>query len=210
MDFQTILLGSLCLGGAIGYIAAGWKGSRSAAGIAKAVASTSFIVLAIANGAAATDYGRLVLSALAFSWIGDMLLLSRQSPFLIAGIAAFFLAHVAYSAAFAMNDLDPAVFGLSLAATGALALLILIWLWKYLKRHYKIAVAVYLAAILVMVSLAIAANNLLVAVAAIAFAASDLSVARDRFIERSVINKAWGLPLYYLAQLLFAVSAAKI
>jgi hypothetical protein len=42
---------------------------------------------------------------------------------------------------------------------------------------------------------------------AIAFAVSDLSVARDRFITKGVVNKLWGLPLYFGAQLLIASSA---
>jgi len=63
-----------------------------------------------------------------------------------------------------------------------------------------------------MVSSAIAASAsavpATVAVGAVAFALSDVSVARDRFIERNVFNKAWGLPLYYFAQVIFAVSVA--
>ena len=40
--------------------------------------------------------------------------------------------------------------------------------------------------------------------AAVAFLASDLFVARDRFVERDWRNRAVGLPLYYVAQLVFA------
>jgi len=73
-------------------------------------------------------------------------------------------------------------------------------------------VPLYLAAIMIMVSLAVAASVAalppIVAIGAVAFALSDVSVARDRFIERDVVNKAWGLPLYYFAQVIFAVSAA--
>ena len=41
-----------------------------------------------------------------------------------------------------------------------------------------------------------------VAAGAIAFTASDISVARDRFVQPGFANRAWGLPLYYLAQVL--------
>jgi len=44
------------------------------------------------------------------------------------------------------------------------------------------------------------------AIAALMFAASDVSVARNRFVARKIVNKVWGLPLYYAAQLLFATS----
>ena len=42
--------------------------------------------------------------------------------------------------------------------------------------------------------------------AAVAFFCSDLSVARDRFVAPGFANRAWGLPLYYAAQLAFAWS----
>ena len=44
------------------------------------------------------------------------------------------------------------------------------------------------------------------ALAAAGFALSDVSVARDRFGRESFLNRLWGLPLYYGAQCLFAVS----
>ena len=47
-----------------------------------------------------------------------------------------------------------------------------------------------------------------VAVGALAFTASDISVARDRFVRHQFINRAWGLPLYYAAQLLLAKTSA--
>jgi hypothetical protein len=42
--------------------------------------------------------------------------------------------------------------------------------------------------------------------AAVAFYLSDVSVARDRFVAPGFDNRIWGLPLYYGAQLLFALS----
>jgi len=45
-----------------------------------------------------------------------------------------------------------------------------------------------------------------VAVGALAFTASDVSVARDRFVRHEFLNRAWGLPLYYGAQLLLAAT----
>ena len=39
-----------------------------------------------------------------------------------------------------------------------------------------------------------------------AFFVSDLAVAREQFVSEGFVNKTWGLPLYYAAQLLFAVS----
>jgi hypothetical protein len=38
------------------------------------------------------------------------------------------------------------------------------------------------------------------------FYASDLAVARDRFVARVFLNRAWGLPLYFGGQLVIAAS----
>jgi uncharacterized membrane protein YhhN len=43
---------------------------------------------------------------------------------------------------------------------------------------------------------------------AIAFYASDLAVARDKFVAKEAVNRAIGLPLYYGAQLLIAWSVS--
>ena len=43
-----------------------------------------------------------------------------------------------------------------------------------------------------------------------AFALSDLSVARDRFVRPGFANAAWGLPLYFAAQLVIASSVARV
>jgi hypothetical protein len=40
------------------------------------------------------------------------------------------------------------------------------------------------------------------------FYASDLSVARDRFVVFRFSNRAWGLPLYFGAQLILASTVA--
>jgi len=50
----------------------------------------------------------------------------------------------------------------------------------------------------------ISGGPLAVAVGALAFTASDVSVARDRFVRHEFLNRAWGLPLYYAAQVLLA------
>ena len=72
--------------------------------------------------------------------------------------------------------------------------------------------AAYVAAILVMCATAAgyaaATGRWQVLLAAVMFAASDIAVARDRFVARSFRNRAWGLPAYYVAQLILAWSVA--
>jgi uncharacterized membrane protein YhhN len=44
---------------------------------------------------------------------------------------------------------------------------------------------------------------------ALLFYLSDLSVARDQFIRASFWNGAWGLPFYFVAQLILAHGAGQ-
>jgi hypothetical protein len=47
-------------------------------------------------------------------------------------------------------------------------------------------------------------------VGALTFTASDVLVARNRFMRREFVNRAVGLPLYYGGQLLLAATPALI
>ena len=76
--------------------------------------------------------------------------------------------------------------------------------------HSKTMMAAYIVAITVMVACAIASAGpqgaWLPIVGAVAFYLSDLSVARDVFVHRAFVNRLWGLPLYYAAQLCLAAT----
>jgi hypothetical protein len=39
---------------------------------------------------------------------------------------------------------------------------------------------------------------------------SNVAVTPDRFVRKDFLNRAWGLPLYYFAQLLLALSVAQV
>ena len=73
---------------------------------------------------------------------------------------------------------------------------------------------VYLCVIGVMVVAAISAvvagTHWLIAAGAIGFALSDLSVARDQFVRPALINRVWGLPLYFASQMMIAASVALV
>jgi uncharacterized membrane protein YhhN len=205
LNQTTISLGVFCLGFAAANVLAEWKGSKTLVLLTKIAASSSFLALGLMN-AGRPYYGMLVVAALAFSWVGDVLLVWRSSAALMGGIAAFLIAHIAYAVAFATLPLDAAAFGIALIIWNVAVVLLLRWLWKYLEGHDRFAVLIYMAAITIMVSLAAATTSPLIGIAAAMFAISDISVARDRFVIRSAANKIWGIPLYYLAQVLFAIS----
>jgi uncharacterized membrane protein YhhN len=200
----------VCLGGAIISVVGEWRQWPFVRATAKLAASTAFIALAAVNGAGNSGYGQLILLALCLSWVGDALLLSGQSSYLLAGVAAFFLAHVVFATAFVTLRLDTVFVMIGFTIMCIVAAVTLRWLWPHLESFYKIAVPFYFVAITIMASLAVGASSPpmspLLGIAAIAFAASDVSVARDRFVVNSIVNKAWGLPLYFAAQILFALS----
>ncbi|MEE4161959.1 MAG: lysoplasmalogenase [Woeseiaceae bacterium] len=185
------------------------KCSRLGIWLAKPLASTLFVITAILAGALASPYGRIMLVGLVLSWLGDVLLIPRRQRFFVAGLASFLLAHVAYSAAFFLEPLAVLPLSLGAIAMAVFAVIIVRWLWPHLPRNLRAAVAAYVAAISLMVVLAAgttAAHGFGLLIGALMFAVSDVFVARDRFVSASVTNRFWGLPLYYSAQLVFALS----
>ena len=182
--------------------------------MAKLTASSAFLAVAFSVGATTTPYGQAVAVGLALSWVGDAFLLSsRPTPFL-AGLGSFLLAHLAYVVAFARLAPDRAwTAAMVLLLTGP-ALLVWRWLAPHLEPAMRVPVVAYMSAITVMlgtgIGAAAAGSSLLVPVGAGAFYLSDLSVARDRFVHESFMNRAWGLPLYFGAQLLLALSTAAV
>ncbi len=182
------------------------------AGIARAVcklgASTAFVVFALSLGATSTTYGTLVLVALLLSWAGDALLLSSAQRVFMGGLAAFLLAHVAYTVAFWTTGPSPLAVLAALVCFGAAGVITLRWLWPHLSAGDRPPVVAYILVIVVMCAAATgssgAVGSLVPALGAACFMASDVAVARDRFVVRSVANRLWGLPLYYVAQLLLA------
>ncbi len=185
--------------------------------LSKPLAAAAYIGAALAVGALASTYGRLILVALCFSWLGDVLLIPKERPKLfLAGIASFLLAHVVFGFAFWIHGVElPALAGIGILGAGG-AILALVWLRPHLSGLFRLAVPVYVVIIMGMVSLgfsaALAAGTVSIAVSiglgALLFSISDVAVARDRFVTASFRNALWGLPLYFAAQLLLASTAA--
>jgi hypothetical protein len=55
---------------------------------------------------------------------------------------------------------------------------------------------------------AYASERWAVLLGALLFTASDLSVARDRFVRQGYINRLWGWPTYFVAQMVLAWTVA--
>ena len=81
------------------------------------------------------------------------------------------------------------------------------WLLPNVEGGMKGPVIAYILVISSMVALAagtVGAHGLpLILIAAVTFYASDLFVARQRFVTQSSLNRLIGLPLYYAAQIAF-------
>ncbi len=203
---------ALCAAAVAALLLAEWRGSRQGVWLAKPLASACFLWAALDFGAAASGYGRFILCGLALCTCGDVLLIPREKPAAFrAGIGAFLLGHVAYAAGFLWQGFEPTALLLAGGAMTAFAWAALRWLSPSLPNEFRMPVRVYVGVISLMVSCGIGAAaggaSLLAPLGAIAFAASDLSVARDRFVAPGFANAAWGLPLYYTAQLLLAASS---
>jgi uncharacterized membrane protein YhhN len=195
-----------CAAAVAALLLAEWRGSRALVWIAKPLASAAFVWNALAAGALATAHGRLVLAGLVLCACGDVLLIPRESRrAFMAGIGAFLLGHVAYAAGFVLLGVSAAPLLVAGAAAAGLAFPVLRWLGPLVPADLRVPVRAYVAVICGMVACAVAAAvdgaPALAAVGAVAFAVSDVSVARDRFAAPGFANAAWGLPLYYAAQI---------
>jgi len=203
----------LCAVAVGGLLWAEWRGSRTTMWLTKPVASLAFMWAGLQAGALESNYGLLIFLGLALCLLGDLLLIPLGRPAVFrAGVFAFLAGHLAYSAAFLTRpiNLPGLVMGGVLLAI-ALGR-VLRWLSPSLPKDMVWPVRVYMLVIGVMSALACgvtaAGGPWAVAVGALAFTASDISVARDRFVRQEFANRAWGLPLYFAAQLLIASTPA--
>jgi uncharacterized membrane protein YhhN len=125
-------------------------------------------------------------------------------------VASFLLAHLAYAGAFLVRGVRPTV--AAAAVLGILPLSLLAWRWlrPHVPQRLRGAVAAYVLVISAMVVLAAGTlgggGSGRVVLGAVLFYASDLAVARERFVVSTPWNRAWGLPLYFGAQLVLASS----
>jgi uncharacterized membrane protein YhhN len=188
------------------------RGSRNGVWLAKPLASTGFLLTALAAGALSNAYGCAILVALALAWLGDVLLIPKQSRrAFLAGLASFLLGHVAYAVAFLLRGVDPEASAVAAALVAVPSAAALRWLWPFVPDRMRVPVVAYVGVISLMVVCALGVAEFrahtAITLGAFAFYASDLAVARQRFVAESFTNKLWGLPLYYGAQLLLASTA---
>lgn len=151
---QPILL---CVIAVAGLLIAERRGSPAGLWLTKPVASAAFIWLGLESGALDSGYGQLVLAGLVLCMLGDLLLIPLGRPAIFrAGLFAFLLGHVAYSAAFATRPLAPIGLVAGGMALAAFIYLVLRWLGRSVPADMVVPVRAYMVVIGVMSTLACA------------------------------------------------------
>ena len=144
------------------------------------------------------------VAALVFSLAGDVLLMLPQDLF-VPGLAAFLVAHVCYLAGF--WSARPAAAALAVAVV--VVVLVVAPLGRVilgaigragLPRELQFAVAAYMTVISAMLATALATGNVLAAVGATLFVASDSMIAWDRFVRRFAWASVAIMVTYHLGQ----------
>lgn len=180
--------------------------------VSKPLASSGFVALAVVLGATETAYGRWVLAALVFGWMGDVALMGSSRRWFLTGLLVFLSGHLLYVAAFVVAGWSTIPTIVAAAGVSVAGAIVLRWLRPHLPAGMQVPVTAYIAIISAMVAVAVGATAAgatpLILGGAAAFYLSDLAVARNRFVAPGLVNRIWGLPLYYLGQTLLAWSVA--
>ena len=180
----------------------------------KPLAAFGFVILALQFGALETTYGKYILAGLIACAAGDVFLLARKSKALfILGMAAFALGHIVYSFGFMAHGLElnetngRYVFYMAFLV-GSICLAGAVTIIPKAERAMRLSIVIYSVIVTTMCVFAALTYNVIIIIAALAFAVSDYFVGMDRFIDP---KKYWALaitPLYFGAQALFALSVS--
>lgn len=217
---MTTALTVACAACCAALVWAEYTGNRGLRIAAKLCASAAFVALGVALARPNPSfYVAGVLIGLLFGAIGDAALLGKGKRMFLLGLVAFLIGHVLY--VLAIGSIAPPDRWIGFAGAWAVlpiavSLAVIIPMAERLGG-LRIPVFGYVIVISVMVIAAIAAARghalpdparCRLLVGACLFYASDISVARDRFVAHRFANKLWGLPAYYAGQLLIAWSLA--
>ncbi|MFB2595323.1 lysoplasmalogenase [Paracoccus sp. p4-l81] len=209
MTRTEIALFTLAVAAAIGGALLGWPWVHW---IGKP-AATAILLAAVARRGQGR-YGRAIAFGLAASLLGDVALMLPQDLFL-PGLAAFFVAHLAYLRAFSLG-IGPSRDLPVLACFAALVLIVIVLLWPGLPAAMRVPVIAYAAVLGAMAAQAVSRVRItrdpadgLAAFGAVLFTASDILLAVNRFLDPLPASALWVLGLYFAAQVLIAQSALR-
>jgi uncharacterized membrane protein YhhN len=206
--FSTVLLASILLAAVASLLSAIRFGDRPLEVISKATASAAFVTLGALRWSDGDTVGIWLLAALFSCAIGDVLLLGRHT--FEIGLGCFLVAHLlfifGFRAALPIHEWSLLALVFPVFSSAAAAA----WLWSRLGR-YRGPVIAYIVVITMMVWAGVSATASgrlwwAVAIGVVLFYLSDFAVARQRFVQPSFINRAFGLLTYYAAQFLLALT----
>lgn len=206
---QTFVLVPLVLLSASLHIRAEYRGPRWQVYLFKPVTMVWILLIALRSEVASPLFKYTILAGLLCSLAGDVFLMLPSDRF-VAGLGAFLLAQLCYSAAFAYEVRTLLWWPLlPLAAYGVATYTVLAPSLGRLRGP----VLLYMVAILTMTWLAWerwgqagSSGALLAAVGAVLFLLSDTVLALDRFRGGFKLARALNLGTYFAAQLLIASS----
>lgn len=186
--------------------------SRIAVWLTKPLASVGFLLTAILAGALSHSFGQLIFVGLLLGAIGDVLLIpDGDGAGFKLGMASFLGGHVVYVCAFFVSGLFTAWSVATILLMTCVGVFSLRIFWPHVRGLLRPLLVAYVIVISLMAvsatGMTVARGSALYLTAAGLFVVSDILVARDRFIRHQTINGAVALPMYFLAQLLFALAA---
>lgn len=177
----------------------------------KCLASTSFLMIALTLADVTSPFSNWMIVGFLFCFFGDILLIKSSNKHLfLLGIISFALGHLGFIIAFILSGDVGLVFYATLLLAIILTLGSYLWLKPHLKVEFKIFVPIYILIIGIMLAFSGYAwegnyrNGVIIG--AVLFVCSDLFVAKEKFIGSKFTNKLIGLPLYYTAQIILALS----
>jgi uncharacterized membrane protein YhhN len=187
--------------------------------LTKPFLSALFIATALLQPYHAGPYFYLILAGLLFCFAGDIcLIFFFNRKVFTAGLAFFLTGHILYILAFFITG------GITMSTWTSLAVVLAISLFVFTKfrPHLGSMMGPVIAYILIISIMVVGAASLaarqdlslqgrtLVMAGSLLFYASDLFVAKQRFVEKNIVNRYAGLPMYYAAQFMLAFSVGMI
>jgi alkenylglycerophosphocholine/alkenylglycerophosphoethanolamine hydrolase len=182
----------------------------------EAVAKPLVMVLLVAAVVAADPVtaATLVAVALAFSAVGDVLLLPRLDMF-VSGLAAFLLAHMVFVAAFVVGTDGASIVPLLLGLGLAMAMFLLLGQQIITAAHeqepaLRWPVAMYVVVLCLMLVGGFSTGSAVAASGAAFFAASDGVLGWNRFVAQLPHGRLATHVPYHVGQMLIALWAVNL
>ena len=181
--------------------------------------SALFIATALLQPHSSDPYFYLILAGLVLCFAGDIcLIFFFNRKVFTAGLAFFLTGHILYILAFFITA------GFTIGAWVSLATISVfsVFVFTRLRPHLGSMMGPVIAYITIISIMVVGAASLaarqdfslqarvLVMAGSLLFYASDLFVAKHRFVEKNIVNRYAGLPMYYAAQFILAFSVGMI